>query len=96
MKRVLLAVAMMTAVCGAQTLPSSNNIVVVDGVAYPFTGAGVQAAINAACTGSVPGKVVLPPTTISKISTKILINSSNCTIEGAGSAASILDRKSVV
>jgi|ERR1700722_87358 len=73
---------------------STDNVVHVDGNKYPFTSAGIQAAIKAACTGNVPGKVMLPAESITSISDRIRVSESNCTIEGRGKNASTLQASS--
>lgn len=63
-----------------------NNVVYVDGVIYPYTNAGIQAAINAACNGTIPGKVIIGPVaagTAISIATTITVPS-NCWIDGSG------------
>lgn len=91
---------MLPAVCWAQTetfphnngpaaFSSINNTVYVDGVKYPATQAGISAALVAACTGAIPGKVVLPLGTVS-INGQITVSSANCTVEGSGRFASVI------
>jgi hypothetical protein len=79
---------------GNVSLPTFGQVVHVDGRLYPFTAVGVQAAISTACTGRDPGKVILPPRTISDIGSPLLITSSNCSLEGQGKNVSILQASS--
>jgi hypothetical protein len=76
---------------GAETFDDINNTIFWNGsAAYPFTAAGLQSAINAACSGGVPGKVVLPPMTVTGLNAQSAINSSNCTVEGSGKYVSTI------
>lgn len=64
-----------------------NNFVYVDGgTAYPFTSTGINAAITAACNGTIPGTVVLFPTAAGAAApiTAQITPVSNCTIQGPG------------
>jgi hypothetical protein len=45
-----------------QSGPASDNIVFADGVKYPCTAEGIQAALNSAGSGGVGGIVILPDT----------------------------------
>jgi hypothetical protein len=73
-----------------QTCSCVGNVVTVGTTTYPYTSAGLQAAINAVCVNGVPGTVFLStPTTgipITGFSTQISLTSSNsyCTIQGPG------------
>lgn len=69
---------------------SNSTTINVDGRRYPFTAAGVQAAIEVGCKDNAPGKVILPGRTISNIQTRIVLHSSNCTIEGKGKNVTVL------
>lgn len=44
-----------------ETVSSLNTIVYLDGVTYPQTIAGFNSAIAAACNGTTPGTLVVPP-----------------------------------
>jgi len=75
-----------TSTLSTTTISNLNNVIIVDGIHYPKTSAGIQAAINA--LPSEGGKVFLPAGTY-------LINStttvpSNVWIEGAGASSTIL------
>jgi hypothetical protein len=66
--------------------PSSGT-----GTGYSFLAAGtVQAAINSACNGTKPGHVVIPSGTYVGSFTPV----SNCTIEGSGMGATIIEAPS--
>ncbi len=81
-------------IAGKVSSSVSDKVVYVDGRHFSFTGTGVQAAITAACTGNVPGKVVLPAQAITGIASRLLVTSSNCTIEGEGKNVSVLQASS--
>lgn len=81
---------------GSVTSPKVNNVVQLDGTFYPLTNAGLTAAIAAACNGTIPGKVLLPPTpagTVVAISAQTVVPS-NCTIQGPGRYATVLQAQS--
>jgi hypothetical protein len=71
------------------TVAKQNGIVFVDGSTYALTTAGIQAAVNAACNGTVLGAVVIPPGTISLGTTGISVPN-NCDVSGAGQTATML------
>ena len=60
-----------------------NSTIYVDGHQYALTAAGVQAAINAACSGRAPGTVIIQPATIS-LNTMALTVPNHCDIGGSG------------
>lgn len=67
-------------------VPSSNSTVYVDGSFYPFTSSGLQKAIDAACNGTIPGRVLIPPNQTIAATASI---PNNCTVEGEGSGSMI-------
>jgi hypothetical protein len=68
-----------------------NKVIYWDGsMAYPFTTVGLQAAINASCNGTVPGKVVLPPFPANGVITAQINVPSLCWIDGAGKYSTVL------
>jgi hypothetical protein len=79
---------------GNDTESSLNNIISVDGVTYPFTNAGVNSAIAAACTQSFNqgGEVDLPPTTINvtNLASQLLLSPCPIHLKGVGGEATIL------
>jgi len=75
-----------TSTLSTTTISKLNNVIIVDGIHYPKTSAGIQAAINA--LPSTGGKVFLPAGTYSITSTTTI--PSNVWIEGAGASSTIL------
>jgi hypothetical protein len=73
---------------GAESFAKFNNIIYVDGVTYPLTAAGIQAAVNAACNGSTLGAVVIPPGSISLGTTGVSVPN-NCDVGGVGLATKL-------
>src|ERR1700693_2237953 len=71
---------------GNTTLANLNNIVFWDGVKYALTTAGLQSAINAACYGTIPGRVELPLTGAGQFVTMsaTVTVPSQCTLNGPG------------
>jgi hypothetical protein len=63
-----------------------NGTIFVDNNRYPFTSAGLQAAINAACNGTVEGRVVLPANQTLVANPSI---PNHCTVEGQGEGSVI-------
>lgn len=69
---------------GSETVTAINTVVYVDGSTYPFTAAGINSAMAAACNGAIPGKVVLSPIASTMSITAQLAPKSNCKLEGPG------------
>lgn len=70
---------------GTETFDNINKVIYWDGsAAYPFTTAGLQAAIAAACSSNVPGRLIWPSQIVTGISSFISVSSNNCSIEGGG------------
>lgn len=61
---------------GAETFASINGGTLVDGVVYPFTSTGIQAAIAAGCNGTTFGTVNFPMDSTIPLATALLIVSS--------------------
>lgn len=72
------------------TLTKTKTVVLWDGVKYPFTVAGFNSAIAAACNGAETGKLVLPPDIPSGLVTSTLSIPSNCWVDGAGKHVSVI------
>ena len=66
------------------TTAALNSVVYVDGSTYPMTNAGFLAALTAACNGTIPGKLVMPPAVTAVSLTASLTIPSNCYIQGPG------------
>ena len=64
--------------------PSLDKVTFLDGTTYPFTTAGLTASIAAACNGTLPGKVVIPPLATDLSVTATITIPSNCVIQGPG------------
>ncbi|MDP3043112.1 MAG: NosD domain-containing protein, partial [bacterium] len=75
-----------TTTLATTTMPSWNKVIIVDGVHFPATGAGIQAAINS--LPSTGGKVFIPEGTYSVTATITI--PSFVWIEGAGASSTIL------
>lgn len=75
-----------TTTLATTTTSQLNGVIVVDGVHYPQTGAGIQAAINALPTTG--GTVFLPSATYI-VSTPIIISSDYVSLNGAGNSTII-------
>jgi len=75
-----------TSTLSTTTISKLNNVIIVDGIHYEKTSAGIQAAINA--LPSTGGKIFLPAGTYSINSTTTI--PSNVWIEGAGASSTIL------
>ena len=75
-----------TSTLSTTTISNLNNVIIVDGIHYPKTSAGIQSAINA--LPSTGGKIFLPAGTYSINSTTTI--PSNVWIEGAGASSTIL------
>jgi hypothetical protein len=81
------------AATGTDTFSSINNIIFVDGVTYPFTQAGVQAAFNQACANNlnqggtvhIVGRGVVIP--LASATGQLLLSSCPLRIEGDGGEA---------
>lgn len=69
---------------------SLNNVTYWDGLKYPFTTTGLQAAITAGCNGTIPGKIILPPFVANALITSTITFPSNCWIDGAGKLLTVL------
>jgi hypothetical protein len=75
----------------AISVPSANKLstaVLVDGIKYPLTAAGINAAMADACDGGTPGAVTLPAGTITLESQ--ISWTSDCSVRGAGLDATVL------
>lgn len=78
---------------GTTSVTKLNHTVYVDGVIYSLSSAGIQAAIAAACNGTIPGRVILSPTGAGQFVTGLtgqITGVSNCTISGPGGQRLIL------
>jgi hypothetical protein len=75
---------------GTETFATINKVIFWDGIVYPFTAAGLQLAINTACSGGIPGRVIFPPQAVTGLTATSNISSSNCTLEGAGKNVSTI------
>jgi len=75
-----------TSTLSTTTISKLNNVIIVDGIHFEKTSAGIQAAINS--LPSTGGKIFLPAGTYSINSTTTI--PSNVWIEGAGASSTIL------